>query len=209
MIDKMSNYILDNVLYKNEKIEGDQREIMLFGVTRILEDIPKYAIIFLIGYFFHILQYMGIVLAVTALYKTFVGGVHARTNLICLFSSIAYFILPIILANYIPMGQTMLYILSAITYLFSLYVIIKIAPADTEEVPILKKARRKKLKIIAFISVTIVILFSLLELQNSYIQKIILFSLLEMNIMTTKPLYRLFSCKYSYESDEFKEYYNT
>ena len=46
MVDKISNYILDNILYKNEKIEGDKREVMLFGVTRIVEDIPKYLIIF-------------------------------------------------------------------------------------------------------------------------------------------------------------------
>ena len=32
MVEKMSGYIVDNVLYKGEKIEGDQREIMMFGI---------------------------------------------------------------------------------------------------------------------------------------------------------------------------------
>ena len=45
MVDKISNYILDNLLYKDEKVEGDEREIMLFGVTRIVEDIPKYTLL--------------------------------------------------------------------------------------------------------------------------------------------------------------------
>ena len=88
MVDKISNYILDNILYRNEKIEGDQREVMLFGVTRIVEDIPKYIIIFLIALSLDILTQLLVVLAITIAYKTFVGGAHARTNLVCLISSI-------------------------------------------------------------------------------------------------------------------------
>lgn len=208
MIDKMGNYILDNVLYKNEKIEGDQREIMLFGVTRILEDIPKYVIIFLIGYFFHILQYMGIVLAVTALYKTFVGSTcKNKFNLFIFINCVLYFT-NCFSKLYSNGANNVIYDICNYIFVF-LICNHKNCTSRYRRSPNFKKSKKKKLKIIAFISVTIVILFCLLELQNSYIQKIILFSLLEMNIMTTKPLYRLFSCKYSYESDEFKEYYNT
>ena len=56
MVDKISNYILDNVLYKNEKIEGDSREIMLFGITRIVEDVPKYIVILAIGLIYNIID---------------------------------------------------------------------------------------------------------------------------------------------------------
>lgn len=205
MIEKMSNYILDNFLYRNEKVEGDEREVMLFGITRILEDIPKYTIIFLIAYFCHILQYVGIVLAITMMYKIFIGGVHARTNFGCLISSIVYFILPVYLAKYININ---IYLLSAIALISSLLVIWKIAPADTEEIPILKKSKRNKLKVIGLISVLIILAFNLLEIQDLYIQNIIVISIMFINICTTKPIYRLYRCKYSYESDEFKEYYN-
>lgn len=205
MIEKMSNYILDNFLYKNEKVEGDEREIMLFGITRILEDIPKYIIIFLIGYFCNILQYIGIVLAITIMYKTLVGGAHARTNIICLFSSIAYFILPICIAKYININ---IYLFTSIIFVISLFIIWKIAPADTEEVPILKKARRNKLKLTALISISLILAFNLLKIQDSYIQNLILVTILIIDICTTKPIYRLYRCKYSYESEEFKEYYN-
>lgn len=205
MIEKMSNYILDNFLYRNEKVIGDEREVMLFGITRILEDIPKYTIIFLLACVLNILQYVGIVLAVTIIYKGFIGGAHARTNFGCLISSIIYFILPVYLAKYININ---IYLLSAITLLSSLFVIWKIAPADTEEIPILKKEKRNKLKIIGLISVLFIIAFNLLEIENLYIQNIILVTIMFINLCTTKPVYKFYKCKYSYESEEFKEYYN-
>ncbi len=205
MIEKMSNYILDNFLYRNEKVIGDEREVMLFGITRILEDIPKYTIIFLLACVLNILQYVGIILVITMIYKIFVGGVHARTNLGCLISSIIYFILPVYLAKYININ---IYLLSAITLLSSLFVIWKIAPADTEEIPILKKDKRNKLKIIGLISVLFIIAFNLLEIENLYIQNIILVTIMFINLCTTKPVYKFYKCKYSYESEEFKEYYN-
>lgn len=201
----MSNYILDNFLYKDEKVEGNEREIMLFGITRILEDIPKYTIIFLIGYFCNILQYMGIVLAITMMYKTFVGGVHARTNIACLIFSTIYFILPVFIAKYINVN---IYLLTLVTFLLSLIVIWRIAPADTEEIPILKKAKRKKLKLIGLISLLVILSFNLLEIQDLYIQNIILITILNIDLCTTKLVYKFFKCKYSYESEEFKEYYN-
>ena len=61
MIDKISVYILDNFLYKNEKLIGDQRDIMLFGITRIIEDIPKYIFILIFGFIFKMLDLFGII----------------------------------------------------------------------------------------------------------------------------------------------------
>lgn len=205
MIERMSNYILDNFLYKNENVEGNEREIMLFGITRILEDIPKYVTIFLIAYFCHILKYVGIILEVTIVYKFFVGGAHARTNIGCLISSIAYFIAPVYLARYININ---VYLLSAIALILSLIIIYKIAPADTEEIPILKKEKRNKLKMVALISLIAILTVNLIVIKNNYIQNLILLTILVIDICTTKPVYMLYRCKYSYESDEFKEYFN-
>ena len=32
MVDKVSNYLLDHFLYRGETVEGNEREIMLFGI---------------------------------------------------------------------------------------------------------------------------------------------------------------------------------
>lgn len=204
----MSEYIIDNFLYKGENISGDQREIMNFGVTRILEDIPKYVAIFFISLFLNILPLVGIVLLVTIAYKTFVGGAHARTNIICFISSSVMFLAPVLIAKYIEFNNIATYVIYFLTLLSSAYIILRIAPGDTEEIPILNKDKRLKLKVMASISFAILYIISIFIIKDKIISNIILLTMLFINLAATNVAYKLFKCKHSYESDEFKQYYN-
>lgn len=206
MVDKISNYILDNLLYKDEKVEGDEREVMLFGVTRIVEDIPKYTLIILISCYLGVIKRVGIVFLITLLYKVFVGGAHARTNLGCFVVSTLYFLIPAFLPEYLNIGNKVIYILYSIVFIFSLYVIINIVPADTEEIPILNKNKRKLMKCLAFISL-IGIYILVLIINNNVLYKITLTTVFLIDLVTIKPVYKMFRCKYSYESEEFKDYF--
>ncbi len=209
IIEKISFYVVDNLLYKDEEVSEENREIMLFGVTRIIEDLPKYLTIIILGIVFNILNYLGIVLAVNVLYKTFVGGAHARNNIICFFSSIMVFILPVIISLNCEFNNLLLYLTAIVDLTTGLYVVIKIAPADTEEVPILKKYRRNKMKVLATISLSIMLIVTLMIIKVANVQEIILLSILEINLLATNTAYKIYKCKHSYESDEFKDYYNT
>lgn len=204
----MSEYIIDNFLYKGENISGDQREIMNFGVTRILEDIPKYVAIFFISLFLNILPLVGIVLLVTIAYKTFVGGAHARTNISCFISSSVMFLAPVLISKYIEFNNVATYVIYFLTLLSSAYIILRIAPGDTEEIPILNKDKRLKLKIMASISFAILYIISIFIIKDKIISNIILLTMLFINLAATNVAYKLFKCKHSYESDEFKQYYN-
>ena len=206
MVDKISNYILDNLLYKDEKVEGDEREIMLFGVTRIVEDIPKYTLIILISCYLSVIKRVGIVFLITLLYKVFVGGAHARTNLGCFVVSTLYFLIPAFLPEYLNIGNKVIYILYSIVFIFSLHVIINIVPADTEEIPILNKNKRKLMKCLAFISL-IGIYILVLIINNIVLYKITLTTVFLIDLVAIKPVYKMFRCKYSYESEEFKDYF--
>ena len=210
MTEKISNYLLDNFLYKGEKIEGDQREVMLFGITRILEDLPKYLFVFIVSLFFHILPQVGIVMAVTVLYKIVVGGAHARTNTECFIYTSLYFFIPVIIGKFVNVSSVFIYIAAAIIYLYSLFVIYKHAPSDTEEVPILNKEKRKKYKIRALILLNLIYVAGILLVKyNSGIAKIIFSSIFLINFFTSNFMYKILRCKHSYESDEFKEYFNS
>ena len=210
MTEKISNYLLDNFLYKGEKIEGDQREVMLFGITRILEDLPKYLFVFIVSLFFHILPQVGIVMAVTVLYKIVVGGAHARTNTECFIYTSLYFFIPVIIGKFVNVSSVFIYIAAAIIYLYSLFVIYKHAPSDTEEVPILNKEKRKKYKIRALILLNLIYVAGILLVKyNSGIAKIIFSSIFLINFFTGNFMYKILRCKHSYESDEFKEYFNS
>lgn len=209
MTEKISNYLLDNFLYKGEKIEGDQREVMLFGITRILEDLPKYLFVFIVSLFFHILPQVGIVMAVTVLYKIVVGGAHARTNTECFIYTSLYFFIPVIIGKFVNVSSVFIYIAAAIIYLYSLFVVYKHVPADTEEIPILNKEKRKKYKIYALVLLTLIYVASFIIFRyNSEISKIVFSTVFLINFFTSKFMYKILRCKHSYESEEFKDYYN-
>ena len=207
MFYKMSNYIIDNYLCKDETLTQEQREVIEFGIVRILEDIPKYLALFIIGLYFKLLPLLAIVLVVTMVYKTFVGGAHARTNLICFFSSTSIFLAPVIIAKYINFSNLAIGCLFLLATITSLYVIVKIAPADTEEVPILNKEKRKRMKIFAMIVFILLMALSVYFLKNVIITKIILLTIISINLLATNTAYKIYKCKHSYESEEFKEYF--
>lgn len=207
MIEKMSEYIVNNILLVDEHPDEDQKDVMLFGVTRILEDIPKFICIFFMCYFLNVLKELSIVFIVTVCYKIFIGGAHARTNLQCFIISSTYFILPIMLAKYVDYNINIFYVVHAITILYSIYVIIKIAPADTEEIPIINKNKRKKLKVLGSISLAIISVVTMFFVNNMIYMRIIVYTILLINIFTMPLAYRLLKCKLGRDSEEFGKFY--
>lgn len=207
MVDRISNYILDNILIKDEVITEEKREVLNFGLKRILEDIPKYAFIILICYILKLLPELGIVFLVTMAYKTFIGGAHARTNLECFVFSTCYFLIPILISKYVTIPIIISYILYAFTFALSLYVVFKIAPADTEEIPIINKKLRKTLRYGGFISLIVIYSICLVFIKNNVYVNMMVLTMFLIDICSTKYAYRFFKCKYSYESEEFKQYF--
>ena len=208
MVDKISNYLLDHLLYKGETVEGNEREIMLFGITRIVEDVPKYLFIFIVSLFFHILPQVGIVLLITILYKVLIGGAHARTNTECFIFTSLYFFIPVLAGKYVNIPLFYLYVISAIIFVYSLYVIYKHVPADTEEIPILNKGKRKRYKIYAIISLILIYISTIVLAKfNVEYAKIIFSTVFLINFFTSNFMYKILRCKHSYESDEFREYF--
>lgn len=207
MVERISNYLVDNIICKGETITDDEKDVLNFGVTRIVEDVPKYIIMLTIALLTNTIKELGLVFLIMVVYKTFIGGAHARTNLICLISSNITFFTPVIISKLIDINNVVLTVMYITIAIISLLVIYFIAPADTEEVPIINANKRKMLKIKGFISLTIIYTILILFINNSDIKEIVLFTILLIDIYATKPIYRLFKCKYSYESEEFKEYF--
>lgn len=208
MVERISNYLIENVICKGEILSDDEKEILNFGVTRIVEDVPKYIIMFAIAAYTNTLMELALVFIIMIVYKSFIGGAHARTNLICLISSNIIFFTPIVISKIVDINNIVLNVMYVIVAIVSLLVIYYIAPADTEEIPILNSKKRKKIKLQALISLIVICAISILFLNNATIKEIILFTILIIDICATKPIYRLYKCKYSYESEEFKDYFN-
>lgn len=198
MIEKISQKITTYLL-KDTIADEERKEVLLFGVTRIVEDIPKTIGIILIGIVLNILKEMLIVTAVIALYKSFVGGVHAKTNFGCFFSSVVFYLATIYCSKFIVL-QNEMYILSLIlNYIFALYCIWVYVPADVPEIPKIDSKLRKRTKIKAVIMLNVIYLIALLVIKDRITQSLVMFSIFSINLMTTRTMYRLFKNEYGYE----------
>ena len=72
------------------------------------------------------------------------------------------------------------------------------APADTENVPILRKTERRQKQILSYITLTAGIVISLI-IKNPVISNILLFGNLVQTMMITRLAYKLTGSKYGYE----------
>lgn len=198
MIEKISKKILDALVDENESSE--QRDILLFGITRIVEDVPKYIAILIICALLGKLKEFCIVMLVTMIYKTFTGGVHLHTNIGCFIGST----ISILSCIYIP--QLLIYFriftpaIITFVYIFSIYVILTYVPADVPEIPIINIKRRKKDKIMSYIMLNVLFLITILLVKSLLYKYIIIITILNIDIMTTRTIYKLFKNKYGYEN---------
>lgn len=198
MIEKISNKILELISNKNQTEE--EKEILLFGITRIVEDIPKTIGIVIIGLILGIIKEMAIVTLIIMLYKTFTGGVHAKTNWGCFAYSLIFYLAIIYSAKYLAFAGIVKYSIYAIIYIFSMYTIFVYVPADVPEIPKVNLQLRKQLKIKSIVMLNLIYLVSLVILKDVLIQNLVIYSVFYISIMTTRTIYKIFKAEYGFET---------
>ena len=198
-MEKLSERIVNDFFEKKE--ESDERDILIFGIQRILEDITKIFIILLIAYLLNIVTEVLIAFSVMMIYKNFLGGAHAKTNIICTIVSTIECLGPIYLSSFFPLDLKTIYILSLLTVMFSIYFIIKHAPSDTANIPKSNLKQRRILKILAFITCLLLIVVFLFIIKNNYYSEIILIVINLANLNTTDIMYKLAGCERGYENE--------
>ena len=198
VIEKVKAKILENISEDGDSIE--KKEIMLFGMTRIIEDIPKYIGIILICFTLGILRELGIVFLVTACYKTFVGGVHLKTNMGCFIGSIVYFQTCIYFPKLIELQYQDRLGIYGLLYIFAIYVILIYVPADVPEIPIINKRKRRRDRVFSFIILNVIYLIAMFLIKDNVYKDMIILTIFYLNIMTTRIIYRIFGNKYGYET---------
>jgi len=198
LIEKISNKIL-KILSTEDKTE-EEKEILLFGITRIIEDIPKTIGIIIIGLLLGIIKEMAIVTIVIMIYKTLTGGVHAKTNWGCFLYSVLFYLAIIYTSKYVLVTSVYKYYIYTLIYIFSVYVIAVYVPADVPEIPKVNNNLRKTLKIKSFIALNVIYVITLLTIKNVLIQNLVIYSIFFISLMTTRTIYKLFKAEYGYET---------
>jgi accessory gene regulator B len=199
MIDKFCDLITEKIKSKVTDIDEERELVINFGVRLIFGELPKILILFIIGFLLNMGWQTLLLFFLIAPYRSFTGGIHLKTHLGCMITTSILYLLPIILSKYILISnKNILYILAGLITIFSIILIAKYAPADTENMPILRKKEIKSKKIKSYIA--LVILLSII-IFNPYKQfsYMIIYAIFLQNLTVLPISYKLTNNKHGYE----------
>lgn len=203
MIDKLLDNICEKINCKIKKeipdIEEERLEVIDYGLMMIIGEVPKLIIMLLIAYMLGVLGLTILSYVIILPYTFFAGGAHAKTHIACIIATPTIYCGGVILSqNLLQEVNIARYLVIGAVWLFGIIMSIIYAPADTENVPILRKKERKLKKIMACVILTLTLIVSVF-LKDIVISNILIFGCLIRSIMMTRPIYILFGNKYGHE----------
>ena len=198
MVDKICDYLTNKIKNKMPEIDDERAEVINYGIHLLVGEIPKTFIFIAIAAILGVLKEFFITMLVIFPYRAFSGGFHLKTHLGCIVgTSFMYCGIPLI-SKYIIMSTDIRYILTVLVWIFGIVMCRLYAPADTENVPILRKKDRKQKQILAYITLTITLGIGLI-INNNIVSNIIILGMLVQSIMISRFAYKLTNNKYGYE----------
>lgn len=199
MIEKLCNKLTKKIQNKMPEIDDERAEVINYGLQLVIGEIPKTFVLLAIAYAFGVLELSVLALLVIMPYKTFSGGVHLKTHVGCIVATSLFYVGNALLSKNIVIEPIYIkYILIAVTWSFSMIMIKLYAPADTEEVPILRKKDRDLKRKLSYITMTLTLIVSIF-IKNPIISNLLIFGTLIQTISITKLIYKLTNSKYGYE----------
>lgn len=198
MIDKVCTLLLKRMRQEMPEIDDERAEIIMYGLQNIIGELPKGIIILLIAYFLGIFKLTLIAMLIIAPYRCFSGGVHMKTHIGCIINTFILYGGTAVLGKYAILTGMTKYVLGITIWIFGMIMLKMYAPADTENVPILRKKERRQKQIISYIILTVGIAIAL-AMDNSPITGIIIFGDLFQTLMITRVAYKITDNKYGHE----------
>ncbi len=189
---KLINHIMKNIKNNDKSISEEQLEIIQYGLEGIYLTFTKLIIILLLSIILNIFKETILILLFYNCIRTFAFGVHANSSIVCLITSLIFFIGGTYLGIYLNINLTIKIILSVL----SLILIIIYAPADTVKRPLINKRKRLCFKILSIIIATI-LTFLIIYFSNKQISNYMLIGLIEGTIMILPITYKLHKVPYN------------
>ena len=181
------------------EVDDERAEIINYGLQLVIGEIPKTFIIIAIAYLLGVLKLTVLALLFIMPYKTFSGGVHLKTHIGCIIATSILYVGTALLSKYIIFNPMYIkYIAIALIWSFSMIMIKLYAPADTENVPILRKKDRDLKRKLSYVTMTITLAIALI-VKNQVISNLLIFGTIMQTISITRFIYKITNNKYGYE----------
>ena len=199
MIEKICNKITFKIRKKMPEIDEERAEVINYGLQLIIGEIPKTFVLLIVAYLCGVLKLSIIALLAIMPYRATSGGVHLKTHIGCIIGTSLFYVGSSLLSKYIVLEPLYIkYILIAITWIFSMVMIKLYAPADTENVPILRKKERTLKRNFSYITMSLTLIASML-IKDAVISNLLIFLTIFQTIWISKFIYILTNNKYGYE----------
>ncbi|MCY6354793.1 accessory gene regulator ArgB-like protein [Clostridium sp. ZS2-4] len=178
-IEKISN----NLAFKIAsllKLDKDNKEIIAYGAFSFFQTLWAILFVIIFGLIFGVLI-EALILSFTASFlRKYSGGAHASSPNICaLIGAIAFCVLGIIINQTSPLLTIKLAALTGLVcFIFSYYIVSKLAPVDSPSKPIVKEKTKQRLKKSSLLVLhdLIIIVIALFGLYYKLEDKILLIS---------------------------------
>ena len=198
MVDKICDYLTNQIRAKMQDINDEKAEVINYGLHLLVGEIPKTFIFIAIAAILGILKEFLITFLIILPYRTFSGGFHLKTHIGCILMTSLYYCGIAYLSRLFILETTIKYILIALIWVFGIIMCKLYAPADTENVPILRKKDRKIKQILSYITLTITLIIGIV-IQNNVIANIIILGMLIQSILISRLAYKITNNKYGHE----------
>ena len=200
MIDKICESLTKQIRKKIPEIDDERAEVIMYGLQLIIGETPKLVLLFVIAAILKI-GWLVIFAYISMLpYKIVAGGFHLKTNIGCTVGTFILYFGNVLISKYLIIEPIQLkYTIIAIIWIFSIIMISLYAPADTVNLPILRKKERKIKKILSYIFASITLLIAVV-IKNDVISNILIFNVLIETISISKLAYILTKNKYGYKT---------
>ena len=199
MIDKICQYLTNKIRKEMPEIDDERADIIMYGLQNIIGEVPKIFIIFLLAYFLGIFKLTLMAVLIIAPYRCFSGGVHMKSHIGCIIYTLILYGGSALLGKYIALTGIIKYVTIAIVWAFCMIMVKLYAPADTENVPILRKKERKQKQIFSYIILVVEFIIAIL-INNTTIAGIIVFGDLIQTLTITRFAYNITDNKYGHEA---------
>ena len=198
MIDKICNYLTNKIKNKMPEIDDERAEIINYGIHLVIGEIPKTFAFIAIAAILGVLKEFFITMLVIFPYRAFSGGVHLKTHLGCILATSLMYCGIAYISQFQMFSNETKYILIPLVWLFGMIMCRLYAPADTENVPILRKKERRIKQILSYVTLTITLVIGIF-IKNYIISNIIILGMFVQSIMITRFIYKITNNKYGYE----------
>lgn len=198
MIDKICMFLTNKIRKEMPEIDDERAEVINYGLQNIIGEIPKIFITLGIAYLLGIFKLTLITFLVIMPYRSFSGGFHLKTHLGCIICTTIFYCGIAFASKYIVLEQTIKYILIFLVWVFGMFMVKLYAPADTENVPILRKKDRRKKQILSYIALSVGLIVASFVPINE-LANILIFGNLVQTLFITKFVYKITNNKYGYE----------